>query len=126
MRRQSYRKYIGDDSAIEAAEINAKATEKLGEKAEQLVDRMIASKDRADITMQEYLKLREDVAKYERKLKDVGSLIIRLGIPAEVIEQIDTNTVSVYTCRDPMQFQTKYRIEFVAHDECVRQLKGET
>ena len=126
MFKKSYRKYIGDDSTIEAAKITAKATEELGEKAEQLVDRMIASKDRADITMQEYLKLREDVAKYERKLKDLGSLIIRLGIPAEVIEDIDTNTVSVYTCRDPMRFRTKYRIEFEAGDECVRQLKGET
>ena len=125
MAKQSYRKYIGDDSKIDAAKITAGSLEKLGEKAEQLVDRMITSKDRADITIQEYLKLREDVAKYEKRLKDIGSLIIRLGIPAEVIEDIDTNTVSVYTCRDPIQFRTKYRIEFEAYDERVRQPKGE-
>lgn len=120
-----FNKYIinSDENTIAAAKINAEATEELGKKAEQIVDRMIVSKDRADISMQEYLKLREDVAKYERRLRDMGMLITALGIPAEVIDGIDRSTVRVQTCKDFRNYTTRYHIHFDVDDAFVRQLK---
>ena len=121
-----FNKYItvhSDENAIPAARITAKATEELGKKAEQMVDRMITSKDRADIPMQEYLKLRVDVVKYERRLRDMGMLITALGIPAEIIDGIDRGSVRVQTCKDFSNYTTRYHIHFDVDDAFVRQLK---
>lgn len=123
-----FNKYItvnSDENAVEAARITARSNEKLGRKAEELVDRMITSKDRADIPMQEYLKLREDVVKYERQLRDMGMLITALGIPAEIIDGIDRSSVRVQTCKDFRNYTTRYHIHFDVDDAFVRQLKGE-
>lgn len=114
-----FNKYItvhSDANAVTAANITARSNEKL-------VDRMITSKDRADISMQEYLKLREDVATYERKIRDMGMLISELGIPADIIDGIDRSTVSVATCKDIKDYRTKYRIEFEVDEAFVRQRK---
>lgn len=121
-----FNKYItvhSDENAISAAKIKAQAIEEFGKKAERIADDMIASKDRADISMKEYLELKDKTVKYEQRLKDIGRFITNLGIPVEIIEAIDTNSIEVYTTEDHMRFRTRYMIKFEVDD--IRQPKGE-
>lgn len=117
-----FNKYIAvlsDNNAIPAAEINARAIKEFGKKAEQIADEMIAAKDRADISMKEYLELKNKTVKYEQRLKDIGRFIAKLGIPVEIIEAIDPNSTEVYTSKDIMRFRTRYMIRFETDDIAV-------
>lgn len=107
-------KYIIQDNAnaVHAAHIVERAQEKLGDKLESISRAEIESKDRVDITLQEYLDLRNKVEKYEEKISRLGKLIIRLGIPAEVIDKIDLDSVEVFTNDDIRYFRRKYMIKF--------------
>ena len=107
---------FSDENAIPAAKIKAQAIEELGKKAERMVDDMIASKDRADISMKEYLELKDKTVRYEQSLKDIGRFIAKLGIPAEVVEAIDANSIEVYTSKDHFRFRTTYMIKFETDD----------
>jgi hypothetical protein len=110
-----FNKYItghSDKNAIQAAKIKAQAIEEFGKKVERMADEMIATKDRADISMKEYLELKDKTAKYEQRLVGIGRVITALGISAEIIEAIDAKSIEVYTSKDPMRFRTKYMIKF--------------
>lgn len=70
------------------------------------VDKLVASKDRVDISLNEYkrfLNLENQIRRYERILKS-------LGIPFEL--NIDTDSIHVSYCDNPRDFKRKYRIEF--------------
>ena len=113
-----FNKYFINDnhSAIEAAHITAKSNRELGEKLESISKEEIKSKDRVDITLEEYLAMREKIEKLEAKNSQRDRLIIRLGIPAELIDSIDTSSINVTHCEDICNFKRKYRIEFEVED----------
>lgn len=114
-----FNKYItvhSDENAIPAAKIKAQAIEELGKKAERIADEMIAAKDRADISMKEYLELMDKTVKYEQRLAEMGRFVTKLGIPAEIVETIDASSIEVYTNKDPMRLSTRYMIKFVVDD----------
>ena len=74
--------------------------------AEVSVDKLVASKDRVDISLNEYkrfLNLETQIKQYEKILKS-------LGIPFEL--NIDTDSIHVSYCDNPRDFKRKYRIEF--------------
>jgi hypothetical protein len=104
-----YHTTIHEDHSREAAKI-------LGDKLESISNAEIKSKDRVDITLAEYEKLKNDVRKYEERSRRMGSMIMRLGIPYEVIDLIDTGSIEVRTCEDPMNFKRHYEIKFTADD----------
>ena len=105
--------YINDNqSAITAARITAKSNEELGLKLESISQSEIKSKDRVDITLKEYLEMREKIEKLERKNSQRDKLIIQLGIPVEVIDKIIPSSVKVYQNVDPMRFTKQYQIRF--------------
>ena len=99
-------------SAITAARITAKANEKLGEKLESISKEEIKSKDRVDITLEEYLKMRERIQTLEEKNSRMSILINRIGIPIEELDKIDPNTLNVYQNVNPTRFTKRYQIVF--------------
>lgn len=99
-------------SAIEAAHITAKSNRELGEKLESISQSEIKSKDRVDITLEEYLAMREKIKKLEAKNSRMSILINRIGIPFEELDKIDPNTVNVYYNENPTRFTKRYQIVF--------------
>lgn len=105
--------FVNDDAnAIIAANITARSNEKLGEKLESISQAEIKSKDRVDIPLEEYLQMREKIQKLERKNSHRDKLIIQLGIPAEVIDDIRIDSVKVYHDDDIRDFVRHYHIAF--------------
>lgn len=104
--------HIPDSSAKDAAHIVARSNEKLGEKLETISKNEIKSKDRVDIPLSEYLQMREKIEKLERKNSQRDKLIIQLGIPAEVIDAINPDTINVTYMDDIKDFVRHYRVAF--------------
>lgn len=104
-----YHTTIHEDHSREAAKI-------LGNKLESISNAEIKSKNRVDISLEEYEKLKEDAHKYEEQSRRLQCTIMRLGIPYEVIDLIDTDSIDVITCEDPINFKRRYVIKFTADD----------
>ena len=105
--------FINDDTnAIIAANITAMSTKELGKKLEDISKAEIKSKDRVDITLEEYLTMRKRIEELEAKNSRMSKLVIQLGIPAEVINSIKTDSIRVVHNDDICDFVRHYRIAF--------------
>ena len=105
--------FINDDTnAIIAANITARSNKELGKKLEDISKNEIKSKDRVDIALEEYLTMRKRIETLESKISRMSKLVIQLGIPAEVIDSIKTDTIRVVHNDDIRDFVRHYRIAF--------------
>lgn len=105
-----------DSSAKDAAHIVAKSNKELGEKLGAISKEEIKSKDRVDISLEEYQRLHRHIENLERQNDHMGKLIVQLGIPAEIINSIKTDTVSMTYCDDIIDFVRHYRVVFDVDD----------
>jgi len=94
-----------------------RAIRELGEKLDKRIDQILETKDRVDISLKEYERLRESVKKYERQLRDMGNLFAQMGIPVEVVESIDSDSVVVNYVDNAMTFKRQYNIRFEVFDD---------
>ena len=101
-------------SVLKAARINAESQEKFVEQLKTISEAEIKSKDRVDITLTEYERLKDNTRKYEERCRKMGAMIMRLGIPDKVIDLIDNESIEVFTSEDPIRFKTHYQIRFTA------------
>ena len=109
--------HIQDErSRVEAARINAMSQEKFAKQLESISQTEIKSKDRVDITLEEYERLKSGLCKYEERCRKMSAEIMRLGIPYEIIDKLDTDSIDVTTCQDPVSFKTMFRITFTVDD----------
>ena len=98
--------YVQETDTTQISNAIKRAAEVSSEAQTKSVDKLVASKDRVDISLNEYkrfLNLENQIRQYERILKS-------LGIPFEL--NIDTNSIHVSYCDNPRDFKRKYRIEF--------------
>lgn len=102
-----YHTTIHEDHSREAAKI-------LGNKLESISQAEIKSKDRVDITLAEYERLKENTRRYEERCRKMGAMIMKLGIPYKVVELIENDSIEVVASEDPMRFKTHYTIRFTA------------
>lgn len=107
---------IHEDRSEQAARIVNRGLEKFGDKLQSISEAEIKSKDRVDITLKEYEQLKDNVRKYEERCRKMGSMIMQMGIPYEVIEHIIPGSIDVATCDDPCNFKRRYRVEFDVED----------
>lgn len=106
--------YIKEDKSVEAARINAKSKAMLARKIESISQAEIKSKDRVDISLEEYERLKSEVKRLSERERALMSVIERFKIPADVLDYILPDSVKIYTCAD-MDFMNDlqhYRIEF--------------
>ena len=103
---------VNDRSAVEAAHITARSNKELGKKLEDISKAEIKSNDRVDITLEEYLTMRKRIETLESKISRMSKLVIQLGIPAEVIDSIKTDSIRVVHNDDIRDFVRHYHIEF--------------
>ena len=103
---------IYEDHSEQAARIVNRGLEKFGDKLQSVSQADIKARDRVDITLAEYEQLKDNVRRYEERCRKMGSMIMQMGIPYEVIERIIPGSIDVATCDDTFNFKRRYRIEF--------------
>lgn len=95
-----------------AAEIIAQSNREHDETLKSISENEIKSKDRVDIPLSEYLRMKREIESLEREVERLAKMIIRMGFPAEVIEKIDLSSIQVTMAENPIDFRDRYRIEF--------------
>lgn len=98
--------YVQETDTTQISNAIKRAAEVSSEAQTKSVDKLVASKDRVDISLNEYkrfLNLENQIRRYERILKS-------LGIPFEL--NIDTDSIHVSYWDNSLDFKRKYRIEF--------------
>jgi hypothetical protein len=96
---------------------NDRVIKEMGNKIGEKIDGLLAVKDRVDISLAEYERLKNNVKQYEDSLRKMGELITRMGIPVEVIESIIPDSVAVYHNNDPIEFKRHYCVKFDVYDD---------
>lgn len=98
--------YVQKTDTTQISNAIKRAAEVSSEAQTKAVDKLVVSKDRVDISLNEYkrfLNLETQIKQYERMLKS-------LGIPFEL--NIDTDSIHVSYWDNSLDFKRKYRIEF--------------
>ena len=95
-----------------AAEITAESINIFGEKLQSISEAEIKSKDRVDISLDEYLRLKGELERTSRELRHTQYLLGEMGIPVDVISAIRSDTIKVQQCEDPRYFVRHYQITF--------------
>lgn len=112
-----FNKYFVQIPDTEGPKEIARATRELGNKLEKISEAEIKSKDRVDISVSEYLKLRDDVSKMDAKIRHMEYLFKQLGITPDTIDDIVPDTVEVYYNEDIRDFVRHCMIKFdIAED----------
>ena len=110
-------KYIIDNrSNIEAASIIAESNRNHDRTLKAISEAEIKSKDRVNISLEEYTRMQEEIKTLSRDSKNMAYLLAQIGIPPEIINRIDRNSVHVEHCADIRDFKTHYRVSFSADD----------
>lgn len=104
--------HIKKDDSVKAARIVNRGLERLGSDLKTISTAEIESKDRVDITLKEYEKLKKNARDYEERCRKMGAMIMRLGIPYEVVELVDLDSIHVETSENPYNFKRYYKISF--------------
>ena len=110
-----YHTTIHQDHSREAARI-------LGDKFMTISEAEIESKDRVDISLKEYERLKLENAKLKYEKRSMESIIKRLGIPVDLIDRIIPSSVDFVYCDDIKDFKKHCVIRF---EVCSVGLKGE-
>lgn len=117
--------HIQDEhSRVEAARINSLSQEKFANQLKSISEAEIKSKDRVDISLEEYERLKDEVKQLSERERVLMSVIERLNIPVDVLDYILPDSVRIYTCFDidcTNELQ-RYRIEFSVPRECLKGL----
>ena len=114
-----FNKYItvNDNQAVrDAAAVVARAAKEHDKTLKTISEAEIKSKDRVDISLEEYARMQEEIKTLSRDSKNMAYLLAQIGIPVEVINRIDRNSVHVEHCADIRDFKTHYRVSFSADD----------
>ena len=86
------------ESNAYAAGIIANSNKKLGEKLEAISKDEIKSKDRVDISLDEYTRMQKRIENLERANREMNMLLHDIGIPVEVIGSVERSSINVTHC----------------------------
>ena len=101
-----------EDRSVEAAHIMAESNRKHDRILEAISEREIKSKDRVDISLDEYLRMMKKIDEFESRCETLDSVFMKIGIPTEMVDRIDPNSIDWDVCLDHCNFCKFYRITF--------------
>ena len=96
----------------DGAHQSANAISKLGETIRETSQADIKSRDRVDISLEEYKKLTSENDRLSREVERLHMIFMDLGIPADIPKRIIPGTINVAVCHNPLKFEDRYRVEF--------------
>lgn len=97
---------------VEAAKITAKAFREHDETLKSVSDAEIKSKDRVDIPLSEYERLKKENAELRARCDLFEDILKRVKINPEILRRVDPDTVQTFKMINPRDFTTTFRIEF--------------
>lgn len=87
-----------------------RSNRELGEKLKSISDAEIKSKDRVDISLEEYESMKNQIESLSYKVDKLSSILERIEVPLD--KEIVPNSIRSYWCDDIFDFKRKFRIEF--------------
>lgn len=72
----------------------------------------VKARDRVDITLEEYERLKEENNKLSVENRQLRYLLSALRIPTNVLKRVKMDTVKTSVCHDIKDFVDTFRIEF--------------
>lgn len=110
--------YVVDNRSVkEAARIAAMSQREHDKTLQRISDAEIKSKDRVDIPLRDYLKMKTDLENAEQELRYMRHLFSEMGVPVSLINSIDPKSIRFESMEDPRNLMRHYRITFSANKE---------
>lgn len=81
-----------------------------GEKLESISKAEIKSKDRVNISLEEYEYMKHRIESLDSEVHNLRSVLNKINIPLD--KKIIPDTIRTYYCRDPLHFRHTFRVEF--------------
>ena len=93
-------------AVVEASRENARAivksNDRLAGTLKENSEREVAARDRVDITLAEYLKMKEDIENLSKENRRLKTLFVKIGLPFD--EPIMPNSIQKYTTSGAIDF----------------------
>jgi cytidylate kinase len=113
--------FFDNRSEVKAARIiaqyNEASAKEHNETLKAISEAWIKARDRVDISRDEYKQMKNELEHLRLQNSHMNKMIIRMGIPDEVIDAINLSTVEVFTTYDPMSTRTGYNVRFYSDME---------
>lgn len=100
----------------DAARLLSEAYAKHDNTLRDISDNEIKSKDRVDISLEEYDQLKNELAILRSENYSLKDTLTRIGIPFEVMADVIPSSIKVQRCEDCIGFETSYRVTFSVRD----------
>lgn len=94
---------------VSAASI-AKVCHEFGEKLETISKEEIKSKDRVDITLEEYENMKREINSLKSEVQYLGSILEKIEAPLD--KNIIPDSIRTYYSDDYMNYRRVFRVEF--------------
>lgn len=101
---------IHDNHSRDAARILARSYKQLSDSMRETSEREIESRNRVDITLAEYERLKEENQRLRRENDFFEKCLIKMGVPPDL--PIIQDSIKRCYCRDPIGSMDGVRIEF--------------
>ena len=88
----------------------ASSNRKLGERLESISQAEIKSKDRVDISLEEYEKMKHTIKSLTCENDWLREILNRIEAPLD--KKIIPDSIRTYYCEDPMNFRYVFNVEF--------------
>ena len=107
-------RFLGTDriakSNFQLGEDIVRANRELGQTLKGISEAEIKSKDRVDITLEEYERMKYEISSLSYENNRLKNILERIEVPLD--KEIVPNSIRSYWCDSPFEFKRRYRIEF--------------
>ena len=90
------------------------ANKELGEKLEAISNAEIKSKDRVDISLEEYEKMKREIKSLSSEVYRLSRILERIDVPLD--KEIIPDSIRTYWCDDALHCRHKFIVEFAIDD----------
>lgn len=87
-----------------------RSNRELGEKLKSISDAEIKSKDRVDITLEEYENMKNKIKSLSYEVERLSDILGRIEVPLD--KEIVPDSIRSYWCDDIRDFKRRFRVEF--------------
>lgn len=99
-----------------------RSNRELGEKLENISKAEIKSKDRIDISLEEYESMKSQIKSLSYTVDKLSSILERIEVPLD--KEIIPDSIRTFWCDDSMNFRRIFRVEFAIDDFDLREYRG--
>ena len=99
-----------------------RSNREFSEKLESISKAEIKSKDRVDISLEEYKSMKSQIKSLSCEVDRLSSILERIKAPLD--KEIIPDSIRTFWCDDLMKFRRIFRVEFAIDDFDLRECRG--